>query len=185
MKKLNSIIAIVALFVCSLTVNAQNSAASSFETIDKVASQVGKFNEIATVVEALPATDFESEINAVIALSRDETISKELLKSTKKVQNAMEHNKSVKGDVISVKTMKMLDKQLKASHALVDAIDKYLAGKDVNENLYLVLTRDMLVEFCKTNAVLCQNDSEMDYWYNTTDILSEDAFAMAEYLFMK
>jgi len=180
MEKFSSIFTVVALFFCSLIANAQTSSDKTYESFMNVANQINDFNQIASMAEALSEEELAPAINEVIALSQNQVIDHEFDKAIKKVQRAYKHGKEFKKDVISKKTMYVLDLQNKACDNLVKSIDQYLAGKNVYEHLAAALTRDKVVEYCKTNAMLSQNDAQIDYWYNTTNIFTRDEFALAQ-----
>ncbi len=180
MKKFNTILAIAVLFFSSLVANAQTSSDRAFESLQNVANQINGFNQIAAMAETLPEVELNPAINEVIALSQNQQIHRELGKAIKKVQLANKQGKEIKKDVISKKMMYVLDLQNKACDNLVKSIDQYLAGKNINEHLAAALTRDKIVEYCKSNAMLTQNDAQIDYWYNTTSIFTRDEFAIAQ-----
>lgn len=180
MKKFYSILAIAAFFFCSLVANAQTTSDKAYNSLNNVANQINYFNQIAAMAETLPEVELNPAINKVIALSQNQLIHREFAKAIKRVQRAHKHGKEVKKDVISKKTMYVLDLQYMACDNLVKSIDQYLADKNINEHLAAAITRDKIVEYCKSNAILSQNDAQIDYWYNTTNIFTNDELALAQ-----
>lgn len=68
-----------------------------------------------------------------------------------------------------------LGTQLTIGKQYVEAVDKYLQGKDLVENVMLASLRDLVVSHCAVNATLTQDESEMDYWCNISGkVKSED-----------
>lgn len=71
------------------------------------------------------------------------------------------------------KAYDLLGEQIKAGKTFVTAVDKYLSSQpELIKSLASI--RDVMASFCTQNALITQNDAEIDYWSNAPALLNED-----------
>lgn len=97
--------------------------------------------------------DFDNEA-MTDAINQMEKLTKQAAKSINKPEKAYEQ----------------LAKQGEAGKAFVDAADGYI-GQHPECRLTLGSQRDLVASFCYLNAMLTQNDAQIDYWSNTEAIV--------------
>lgn len=73
----------------------------------------------------------------------------------------------------------LLGEQIKIGKDFVNAVDAYLFGK-VETNKSLASIRDVVASFCTQNALLTQNDDEIDYWSDAPALLLDEDMVYTE-----
>ena len=77
------------------------------------------------------------------------------------------------------KAFELLGEQIKVGKDFVNAVDTYLFGK-AETNKSLASIRDVVASFCTQNALLTQNDDEIDYWSDAPALLQNEDMVYTE-----
>lgn len=77
------------------------------------------------------------------------------------------------------KAYDLLSEQIKAGKKFVTAADKYLSSQPEMINS-LASIRDIMASFCTQNALITQNDDEIDYWSNAPALLLNEDMVYSE-----
>ena len=77
------------------------------------------------------------------------------------------------------KAYDLLSEQIKAGKKFVTATDKYLSSQPEMINS-LASIRDIMASFCTQNALITQNDDEIDYWSNAPALLLNEDMVYSE-----
>lgn len=71
----------------------------------------------------------------------------------------------------------VINRQIAGGKEYVSSADKFIKKTDLDANVIIASARDMLANLCAVDAALAQNDSEIDYWSNTSNLLDDVCLA--------
>lgn len=162
----------------------EDAVGQTISTLQIMESCITDLVTLAGIVDALQVDDAEvAECSKRMAKSIAQG-----LKAKDQAHDALEAARQLKdGQKVDLKkalrnaeaAYAFIGSQIGISKEYVSALDKYMQGKDVAENIMIASLRDLIVSHCAVNATLTQNEAEMDYWYNFGEMVKADDMAIS------
>lgn len=154
----------------------------TISTLQIVKQRITDFQTITTLMNTMSANEPEVAPFVEQFLKSEKEGLKALQHANQALEAAQQLNAGEKVD--TKKAMKnaeaalaYLNTQMSISKQYVQAVDKYLQGKNIQEHILTATIRDLVVSHCIVNATLVQNDSETDYWSNINGLVQSEDMA--------
>ena len=147
-------------------------------TLNIIYSQIAEFNSLYRFA-SLAAKDNEHMSTAMDSLTSAAVDNGDAFSACADALEALHNLQAGKkvnlkeASVAATKAYNAINRQIAGGKTYVETADAFVSKGNLSENMIIATARDMLANLCAVDATLAQNDAEIDYWGNTSNLLPE------------
>lgn len=157
-------------------VNNQESIDKTIRTLQIVVQRIVDYRTLADMMDMMGSSD-DTMAQYVEQFVKNEENSKAILtKAQQALQVAQRMKMGEKADTKKAlkdaeAAFEYLTTQIQNGKQFIEDVDKQLKGKDVKEYIVIASVRDLVASHCAVNASLTQDEREIDYWCNLSELV--------------